>query len=127
MHMAPLTILFGIYFIALGLIGFVPSQAPTALIPAAFGVVFVLLGLLARKDRLRMHAMHLAALLGLLGFLGGGVMVGLALAHGVPRPLAFTMQILLALGAAVFLALCIKSFVDIRRRRRAAKEGERPA
>jgi hypothetical protein len=116
--MAPLTVGFGIFFIALGVIGYLPHQAVTALIPAGYGAVFVLLGLLAWQDRLRMHVMHLAALLGLVGFILSCVMVALALVRGIPRPLAFTIQVLMGLGSAAFVALCVKSFVDARRRRK---------
>jgi membrane-bound ClpP family serine protease len=126
--MGPITILFGILFLALGLIGYLPHRTSlTALIPAAFGIVFLVLGLLARQDRLRPHVMHLAALLGLIAFIGGGVMTGRALAGGIERPLAFTMQLLMALASLLFVLLCIKSFVDARRRRRASNQGERPA
>jgi hypothetical protein len=117
--MGPVTIGFGILFIALGLIGYLPRQTSlTALIPAAIGLAFVVLGFLARQDRLRMHAMHAAALLGLVGFIGSVVMVVRALSRGeIQVPLAFTMQILMAIGCAAFLGLCIKSFIDARRRR----------
>jgi hypothetical protein len=114
----PVTVGFGVLFIALGLIGYLPHRTSfTALIPAAFGVAFVVLGLLARQDRLRMHVMHLAAVLGLLGFIGSAVMVVLALSRGVERPLAFAMQVLMGLASAAFVALCVKSFVDARRSR----------
>ena len=39
----------------------------TALIPAFFGVVFVLLAYVARNEAARKHAMHAAVALGLLG------------------------------------------------------------
>ena len=46
--MGPLTVGFGILFIILGLVGYLPHRTSiTALIPAFFGVAFVLLGLLA--------------------------------------------------------------------------------
>ena len=42
----------------------------TALIPAFFGAVFVVLAIVARSESARKHAMHAAVALGLLGFLG---------------------------------------------------------
>ena len=53
----------------LGLAGFYGTGAThyTALIPAGFGALFLVLGLLALKASLRKHAMHVAAMLGLLG------------------------------------------------------------
>jgi hypothetical protein len=117
--MGPLAVGFGILFVLIGLAGygFSESHSWTALIPAGLGVLLVLCGLLARQDRLRMHVMHLAALLGLVGFVGGVVMVILDLSKGVPLPLATAMKGLLAVTAGIFLALCIKSFVDARRLR----------
>jgi hypothetical protein len=121
--MGLLTVSFGIYFIVLGLVGYLPHRTSiTALIPAFFGVAFVLLGLLARQDRLRMHVMHLAALLGLVAFIGAGVMVVMKLARGEEWSLAMAMQLLMALGGIAFVALCVKSFVDARRRRRQGAE-----
>ena len=66
------TIAIGAALIVLGLGGYVLTGAVslTALIPAAFGLLLVLAGVLARDDRKRMHAMHAAALIAILGFLG---------------------------------------------------------
>jgi hypothetical protein len=119
--MGPVTIGFGVGFIALGLVGYFLSDPhqPTALIPAAFGLVFVLLGVLARQDRLRMHVMHLAALVGVVGFVIPlwRVVKGLT-AEQPPPALAVWMNGLMAGGCLVFLVLCVKSFIDARRRRR---------
>lgn len=125
--MGPVTVVFGILLILLGLAGYLPHQSSyTALIPTGFGLVFVLLGLLARQDRWRMHVMHLAAVLGLVGLVGSAVRVVSGLAGGAEHPFALAMQGLMAVGCLVYLALCVKSFVDARRRRQ-APPGERPA
>jgi hypothetical protein len=64
-----------LFFILLGLMGygygmFTGHASPTALIPAAFGVVFLVLGLLAAaKENLRKHLMHAAMALALIGFI----------------------------------------------------------
>jgi hypothetical protein len=79
---------------------------------------------LARNDRLRMHAMHLAALLGLVGFIVPAVRaapkVGTLFDGTAERPAAIAVasQLLMALLCAVFVGLCIKSFIDARRARR---------
>lgn len=54
--------------ILLGAGGFFATGAehPTALMPAAAGILLIVLGLLVRNPKLRMHAMHGAALIGLL-------------------------------------------------------------
>ena len=45
------------------------SRSVTALIPAFVGLAILLMGLLAFKESARMHAMHVAAALGVLGLL----------------------------------------------------------
>jgi F0F1-type ATP synthase assembly protein I len=70
------TILCGLICVVIGVVGYL-NQDPTgkvswtALIPAILGGVIILCGLLSLKDSLRKHVMHLAALLGLIGFAGG--------------------------------------------------------
>ncbi len=120
--MANTTIGFGVAFIILGLGGYLGSgmASPTALIPAIFGLVFCLLGALARDDRKRKHAMHAAALLGLLAILGsarGLTKIGAVLSGEADRPAAVIAQSIMALLGLVFVALCIKSFRDARRSR----------
>ena len=121
--MANTTIAFGIVFIVLGLGGYFGSGmvSPTALIPAIFGVVFCILGALARDDRKRKHAMHTAALLGLLAVLGsarGLTKIGAVLSgEAVDRPAAVIAQSIMAVLGIIFVALCIKSFRDARRSR----------
>jgi hypothetical protein len=89
----------------------------TALIPAIFGVVFMVLGLLGAKESLRKHAMHAAAAVGVLGAVGGLVMVVRGLASGTTGRVAFWESVALAALCAVFVLLCVKSFIDARRRR----------
>lgn len=119
--MGPLTIGFGAFLILLGGASFLlsESRSPTALIPAYFGLVLALVGLLACKDSLRKHAMHAAAALGLFGFLGPTVMVlrNLGKASEDIKPAAVASQAVMALTCALFVGLCVKSFIDARRRR----------
>ena len=70
--MANTTIGFGIVLIVLGLGGYFGSDrvSLTALIPAAFGLLLVIFGALARDEKRRKMAMHIAVTVGLLGFLG---------------------------------------------------------
>ena len=46
------------------------SEQKTALIPAAFGIVILICGLLAANESRRMMAMHIAVFFGLLGAIG---------------------------------------------------------
>ena len=123
--MARTSIVFGLLLIALGVGGFAYTSAGadkppyTALIPSGFGAALLLLGLVALKDGLRKHAMHLAAMVGLVGFVGGAVMLVLPLARGrgVERPFAYLCQAVMAALCLAFVGLCVNSFVQARRRR----------
>jgi uncharacterized membrane protein YeaQ/YmgE (transglycosylase-associated protein family) len=127
------SVLFGALLIALGVWGryggelglWAPLglEAPeklswTALIPAYVGAALVVFGLLAFKESLLKHAMHGAAMVGLLGFLAaaGRLLSTLGQAKGVGG-VSLTLMMLLC---AVFVALCVNSFIQARRRRRAA-------
>jgi len=119
--MANTTILFGVLLIALGGVGYVGSgmESPTALIPALFGVLLVVAGAIARNEARRKHAMHAAAVVGLLGFLGSasGLADLPALLGGgeVARPMAVASRSAMAVLSIVFVGLCVKSFIDARK------------
>ena len=70
--MPRITTLVGALLTLLGLAGYAGSgqASKTALIPAGFGAVLAALGLAGRSEGLRRHAMHGAAVVGLLGALG---------------------------------------------------------
>ncbi len=97
-----------------GLTGRPPSL--TALIPAAVGSLFILLGLLARKPDLRKHVMHAAAALALL--LGGaGIAMAIkAVVGGFKNGmLAFSAQLIMGLLCLIFVFLCVQSFRAVRK------------
>jgi uncharacterized membrane protein YeaQ/YmgE (transglycosylase-associated protein family) len=126
------SVVFGLLLIALGVwgrwggdmglwesLGFPAPEklSGTALIPAYVGAVLVVLGLLALKESLLKHAMHLAAMVGLLGFLAAlGRLVMTGKVSGVGGASLMGMTLL----CGVFVALCVNSFIRARRRRRAA-------
>ncbi|MBX5494376.1 MAG: hypothetical protein IRZ15_03490 [Bryobacteraceae bacterium] len=117
-----ITVAVGVLLILLGVGGYLATRTSlTALIPAGFGVLFLVLGLIARNPKSRKHAMHAAAMLGVLGILGSarGLARLPALLSGqdVPRPAAVAAQSAMAAILIVFVALCVKSFVDARRAR----------
>jgi hypothetical protein len=93
----------------------------TALIPAAIGVVLLLLAAWGRQERARKHAMHAALLVALLGLAGsarGLVQLPSLLAGGeVARPAAVYAQSITAIALLVLLGLGIRSFVAARRSR----------
>jgi uncharacterized membrane protein YeaQ/YmgE (transglycosylase-associated protein family) len=126
------SVVFGLLLIALGVwgywggalglwrpLGFSPPEklSGTALIPAYVGAALLVLGLLAFRERLLKHAMHLASAVGLLGLAAaGGRLLVTGNIHGVGGASLLGMTLL----CAVFVALCIHSFLQARRRRRAA-------
>ncbi len=124
--MPALAIVFGVLLVPVGLVAFEQTgrEHYTALIPVGLGVVLIVLGALSYKPALRKHTMHAAALVGLLGVIGGGIRAipGLVtyLSGGqvksVPALVGTSLTMLLCL---VFLGLCVNSFIQARRRRQA--------
>ena len=68
--MSSISIIFGLLLNIVGLTGFFGTGAthPTALIPCVLGILLILCGIIARNQKLHMHAMHAAVLVGLIGF-----------------------------------------------------------
>ena len=114
------SIAFGIALIAVGLAGFLPRHAPTALIPAYVGIVLIICGVIARKPGLRMHAMHGAVIFALLGFLASAGRLVVSLAKPAIDSLAVSCLSLMAVLCGIFVVLCIRSFIGARRARRAS-------
>lgn len=118
--MPRLTVVVGCILVLLGLGGYLATGAtsPTALIPAAAGLLFIGAGLLARLENLRKHAMHAAAVIALLGLAGtvGGLVKSFALATGgtVERPAAVLAQAGMAVLCGSYLALAVRSFIQAR-------------
>lgn len=124
--MANITIRFGVLLLLLGVASFffTGSHAFTSLIPAIFGVLLIVLGILARSEdtKRRMLVMHLAATLGLIGFLfplirAAKPAVLLLQGQAVAHPRAVQEELVMALICLVFLVLCIRSFIAARRQR----------
>jgi di/tricarboxylate transporter len=113
------TRLVGLLLIALGVIGYVATgrASVTALIPAFFGAIFLVLALVARGESARKHAMHAAVALALVGLLGTIPRILPALSAGdLARP-AVLAQIVMAVTLAIYVGLGVKSFIDARARR----------
>tara|TARA_R110000868_G_scaffold410693_6_gene699885 strand:- start:7105 stop:7479 length:375 start_codon:yes stop_codon:yes gene_type:complete len=114
--MQKLTLSLGILLSILGLASYFGTgqESITALIPTFFGVVFIVLSLLARKESLRKHMMHGAAGLALLGALGSarGIPGFITIIGGetVERPLAIYAQVAMFLMCIVFIFKAIQSF-----------------
>ena len=112
-------ILFGRLLIILGVIGYSygmysGNASLTALIPSIFGLILMVLGHLSNaKENLRKHLMHVAVLVGLLGFI-------LPLGRILPKlgefSLTFASAMLISMSVLclVFVVLCVKSFIAVR-------------
>ena len=125
MNMPRITLITAQALILVGGFGYIMSQAKTALIPAFLGALLGIFGMLATKEKLRMHAMHGAALVGLL-IIGGTArsIPGLFELLGgaeVERPLAIKMQALTFFIGVVYMGFSINSFIQARRARKAAE------
>ena len=124
MSMPAVTLVFAALFIVLGFGGWSATgmESPTALIPAAFGLAFAALGVAGRKESIRKHVMHVAAMMALLGFLGtaGGLLqLPAALSGEAERPEAVIAKAIMAVLCLILEGLYVRSFVQARRERMA--------
>lgn len=128
--MPTVSVTFGAVLTALGLVAYFnpeplgvgkdgkPADAghPSSLAPAGVGVLLVLAGVVAMAaPGSRKHAMHAAAAVGLLGTVGG--LVPVVLRGGRIEEVAVKVGFGMALLSAIFLALCVSSFIRARRAR----------
>jgi hypothetical protein len=127
--MAKVTLVFALILIILGVAVFVAtgSHAPTALIPAYFGILLGILGLLANtpNSKRRMLFMHIAVTVGLIGFVfpgwrGVGDLITQMHGEIVPRPVAMKEELAMAAICLVYVLLCVRSFITARRERTSA-------
>ncbi len=117
--MPSITIALGVALIVVGLAGYFLTGAVslTALIPAAFGLVIALSGLIARDERKRKHAMHTAVVVALLGFLGsirGVLQIGTVFDGTAARPPAIVAQTIMAVLTLGYIVMAVRSFVKAR-------------
>ncbi len=117
MKMYLVTILFGVLLIITGVTVYIQtgSEHKTALIPAFLGGGLVICGLLAANEGRRMMIMHIAVFIGLLGFIGSVA----KLFKSGQSTVAFTGKAISAGLCAVFIVLCVRSFIQARRAREA--------
>jgi len=121
----PITsIIFGVLLIIIGAVGYVhgvmnDKGSITALIPAFFGIVIALLGLAAQtKESLRMHLMHAAVLVGLVGFLASAGRLASKFSDISMTP-AYIAQIAMAVTCLLYVIFAVRSFIAARRARTA--------
>jgi hypothetical protein len=116
------TLALGAALIILGLAGYflTGTASLTALIPAGFGLVLAVAGLIARDERKRKHAMHAAVVVALLGFLGsvrGLLQIGAVFAGTAARPAAVIAQTIMAVLTLGYIVMAVRSFMQARRQR----------
>lgn len=86
----------------------------TALIPAAFGLALIVLGIVGKaREDLRKHLMHVAVLIGLAGFVIPAVRLLRLPEYSMNA--AFTAQLAMALISLAFVVLAVRSFINARR------------
>ena len=131
MSMTNNTIFTALLLIALGLFGYFNgepdeqgSQPKTALIPAFIGGALLLCAIVViAKESLRKHVMHLAAMIGLFGALGGFMpayrQVFVKNLSFDPSAPAVTNGLVMTIICVVFVGLCVKSFIAARKARQA--------
>jgi hypothetical protein len=128
--MAVPTLITAILLIVVGVVGYANATpgddgkvSPTALIPAMVGGVLAVCGLLALSDKARKHAMHFAAMIGLVGFVGGFMPLirqyNKTGSFDPLKPSAISGELMILI-CAVFVGLCVNSFIQARKARTAA-------
>ena len=120
--MPSISLLAGLLLVILGFAGYTISDAEhpvTALIPAGWGILFIICGAIAfGGPGARKHAMHAVAGLALLGVLLPVGRLAMVLSDDKPdSTLGVASLALMALINAVLLALCVRSFIAARRNR----------
>jgi drug/metabolite transporter (DMT)-like permease len=127
------TLICGALLVLIGIIGYGTSEVQpppvTALIPAGFGAALLLCGSLAFNDKLRKHAMHLAAMVGLLGALGGFMPLIRQISKTGefdPTKKSAISGELMILVCAAFVGMCVNSFIQAKKARKAKEAAGAP-
>ncbi len=120
--MSTTSIVFGVLLVILGVAGYgyglvTGHASPTALIPAAFGLVIAILGAVAASNEgLRKHLMHAAVVIALIGFIA-------PLGRVLSKISEFTIsaaslsQLAMSTLCLIFVVLAVRSFIAARRDR----------
>lgn len=117
-----ITVIFGGLLIIIGIAGYLygmmnDKASITAMIPAFFGIVLTGLGVAAGgMESLRKHLMHVAVVIGLLGFI---LPLGRLLPNitGLTMSAAVISQIAMSVVCLVFVILAVRSFIAARANR----------
>ena len=113
----------GLVLVALGVGAYLGSgrESVTALIPAFFGIPLVLTSALSFNEKLLKMGMHIAATIGLLGFIAPlGRLISVAIKGKFEMNMATSCMIGMSIVCLLFVLLCVKSFIDVRKARNAS-------
>lgn len=91
-------------------------KSVTAMIPAFFGVPILICGFLAKDEKKRMMAAHIAALFGVLGTLAGIGRGLMTVIKGNPG-IAGIATLVMGLICLFFTIACVRSFIAARKAR----------
>jgi hypothetical protein len=113
------TRLFGLILMVLGIASYVSTgrTSVTSLIPALFGAVFVICALVARKEAMRKHAMHVAVAVGLVGALASLARAIPAVIGGNATRPAVIAQLVMAALLIAYVYMGVQSFIAARKAR----------
>lgn len=120
MSMPKITIYYAVTLILLGIIAYLSSgmASITALIPAFFGVVFLVLGVMAMFENMRQNAMHVASILAFIAllFTVGGLFDIASMLSGeeIERPGAAVGKSFMAIFSLIYFVICLWSFIRAR-------------
>jgi hypothetical protein len=112
----------GIVLILIGVAGYVYGMSTghasvTALIPAAFGLVIALLSAVGRaNESIRVHMMHMAVLIGLIGLVIPAYRL-LSNLGDLSLSAAVVSQLAMAIVCFLFVIASVQSFINARRNR----------
>ncbi len=99
------------------------ASKKTALIPAVVGMALLICGTLGLDERMRKHAMHVAAGIALLGALAAlsrvGMKMGAIMEGDISRAMVYVL--IMAVVCTLYVVLSIRSFRNAPRQRQEAK------
>ncbi len=115
------TILFGLLLVAIGLGGYYFADANQPMAPfgtAVLGIAMFVCGLVAAQGAMRRLAMHVAALIGMIGFVGPMVTIFNDITNTANTAEVLAKGLTSAL-CLMFVLMCVNSFLEARRARTA--------
>lgn len=128
------TIICGALLVLIGVVGYGTSEVQpppmTALIPAFFGAALIACGGLAFNVKFRKHVMHLAAMIGLIGAVGGFMpLIRQVSKTGEfdPTKKSAVAGELMILVCVVFVGMCVNSFIQAKKVRKAKEAMPAPS